>query len=341
VRDAFEQAMRLRAARLAEYATLRDLPAVTRDGAEVELFINAGLMMDLGHLDATGAAGVGLYRTEIPFMVRPSLPAVPAQTEFYRQVYARAGDRPVVFRTLDVGGDKKLPYLEAGDDENPAMGWRAIRIALDRPQLLRQQLRAMLLASVGRRLDVMFPMIAEVAEFDAARALLDLELVRARARGEAPPSAIRVGTMLEVPALAWQLPALLARADFVSVGSNDLLQFLFARDRGSARLADRYDALAPAALACLADIAAAGARAGKPVTLCGEMAGRPLEAMALVGLGFRRLSMSPAAIGPVKAMLRSLDAGEIAALLRGLLAAPDHSLRARLAAFARDRDVAL
>jgi len=339
VREAFVAAIGARAAREAQYARFRDLPTVTRDGAPVDLLINAGLLIDLGHLEATGAAGVGLYRTEIPFMVRSTFPDVTAQVEFYREVYARAGDRQVVFRTLDIGGDKRLPYLEMADDENPAMGWRAIRIALDRPMMLRQQLRALLTASAGRRLDVMFPMIANVAEFDAAHDLLRRERARLSARGAEGPSEIRIGTMLEVPALAWQMPALLDRVDFVSIGSTDLMQFLFACDRGSTRLAGRYDVLSPGALGFLKEIISACAARSIPLTLCGEMAGRPLEAMALIGLGLRRLSMSPSAIGPVKEMLRSLDAVEAGAFLDTLLALPDLSLRGRLSAFAQDRGI--
>jgi phosphotransferase system enzyme I (PtsP) len=339
VREAFVAAIGERVAREAQYARIRALPAVTRDGVAVDLLINAGLLIDLGHLEVTGAAGVGLYRTEIPFMVRSTFPDVTAQVEFYREVYARAGERQVVFRTLDIGGDKRLPYLEMADDENPAMGWRAIRIALDRPMMLRQQIRALLVASAGRRLDLMFPMVANVAEFDAARDLLRRERARLDARGTPGPTEVKLGTMLEVPALAWQLPALLERADFVSIGSNDLLQFLFACDRGSARLAGRYDVLSPGALSFLRSIVAGCAARGVPLTLCGEMAGRPLEAMALVGVGLRRLSMSPTAIGPVKEMLRSLDAAEVAAFLDTLVGLPDASLRGRLAAFARDRGV--
>jgi phosphotransferase system enzyme I (PtsP) len=341
VREAFQAAIRARAARQAKYVALRDLPAVSRDGVQAELMINAGLLIDLDHLAPTGAVGIGLYRTEIPFMVRSAFPDVASQVDFYREIYTRAGDAPVVFRTLDVGGDKRLPYLEMADDENPAMGWRAIRIALDRPMMLRQQVRALLLASAGRPLDVMFPMIADVAEFAAARALVDRELDRLAARGLARPAAVRVGTMLEVPSLVWQLPALLERADFVSVGSNDLMQFLFACDRGSTRLAGRYDVLSPAALCFLAGIADAAAARGVPLTLCGEMAGRPLEALALLALGFRRLSMAPNSVGPVKDMLRSADIGAVAAYLRSLLHLPDRSLRGRLAAFARDRSIAL
>jgi len=341
LREAFRVAIEDRAARQARYGRFRDLPAVSRDGVAVDLFLNAGLLLDLDHLEPSGASGIGLYRTEIPFMVRSTFPDVAAQVAFYREVYARAGDRPVVFRTLDVGGDKRLPYLELADDENPAMGWRAIRIALDRPMMLRQQLRALLVAAAGRPLDVMFPMIADVAEFDAAKALLQREIDRMVARGQTLPSAIRAGTMLEVPALVWQLPALLARADFVSVGSNDLMQFLYACDRGSSRLTARYDVLSPGALQALAGIAAAATERNVPLTLCGEMAGRPLEALALVALGFRRLSMAPNAVGPVKEMLRSADIAATASFLRGLLDIPDRSLRGRLLAFARDRSIHL
>ena len=341
VRDAVSAAIAARQARQAQYARIRDLPALSRDGIETTLLVNAGLLVDLDQLAPTGAAGVGLYRTEIPFMVRSSFPDVAAQADFYREVHARAGGRPVVFRTLDVGGDKRLPYLEMADDENPAMGWRAIRIALDRPMMLRQQLRALLLASSGRPLDVMFPMIADVAEFDAAKDLLRRERERLEARGIEGPSELRAGTMLEVPSLALQLPALLGRVDFVSVGSNDLMQFLFACDRGSTRLSGRYDVLSPAALRFLADVARAANARGVPLTLCGEMAGRPLEALALAAIGFRRLSMAPNAIGPVKAMLRSADIGATGRYLEGLLELPDRSLRGRLQAFARDRGIAV
>jgi len=339
VLEAVAVAVAARAERQAAFAALKDLPAITRDGVEISLFLNAGLLLDLTHLEETGAAGVGLYRTEIPFMVRSMLPDVAVQTEFYRKVLERANGKPVVFRTLDIGGDKVLPYLTGMEDENPAMGWRAIRIGLERPMLLRQQLRALLRAAAGGRLDVMFPMVAEVAEFDAARALLDMEVGRAQRRGEPLPSTIRVGTMLEVPALFWQLPALLRRVDFVSVGTNDLMQFLFASDRGNPRLADRYDVLSPPALTFLRELIRQCTRAGVDVTLCGEMGSRPLEAMALIALGFRRLSMPAMAIGPVKAMVRSVTLAPLDAYLEELCALPHHSLRGYLHCFARDHGI--
>ncbi len=341
VREAFTAAIEVRAKRQASIAALRDLPAVTRDGVELSLFLNAGLLIDLAYLEETGAAGVGLYRTELPFMLRSTFPDVATQTEFYRKVLTRAAGKPVVFRTLDIGGDKLLPFLAESEEENPAMGWRAIRIALDRPMLLRHQLRALLRAAAGTRLDVMFPMVAEVAEFDAARALLDAEIARCRRRSEALPSTVRVGTMLEVPALFWQLKTLLRRVDFISVGTNDLMQFLFASDRGNPRLADRYDVLSPPALSFLRELVQVCGRAKVDLTLCGEMGSRTLEAMALIAIGFRRLSMPATAIGPVKAMARSLTLGPVRDYLTGLCDRPEHSLRESLRAFARDHDVAI
>ncbi len=339
VRDAITSAIQARAIRQAAYEVLRDLPAVTRDKVRVALNLNAGLVMELDQLAASGAEGVGLYRTEIPFMIRTSFPDVEAQTDIYRRVLDRADGKPVVFRTLDIGGDKHLPYLENVRDENPAMGYRAIRLALDKPLMLREQIRAMLRAAAGRRLDIMFPMIAEVAEFDEARALLDLEIERERSRGRPTPETLRVGTMLEVPALFWQLPALCTRVDFLSVGSNDLLQFLFASDRGNPYLADRYDPLSPPVLSFLAALVEQCASTRKPVTLCGDIASRPLEAMALVGLGFRSLSMPAAAIGPVKEMIRRLELAPLSRYLRDLMKLPDHSVREKLRIYAQERGI--
>jgi phosphotransferase system enzyme I (PtsP) len=321
------------------FALTRDLPPVTRDGVRLSLNINAGLLIDLRQLAETGADGVGLYRTEIPFMVRSSFPDVTSQAEIYRRVLDQANGCPVTFRTLDVGGDKALPYWHEEGEENPAMGWRAIRIGLDRPALLRQQLRAMIRAAAGRPLSLMFPLIAQVSEFERARGVLDLELERAADRGEPLPERLSIGVMLEVPALLWQLPALLRRVHFVSVGTNDLQQFLFASDRGNPRLAHRYDMLAPAMLKILAGIADQAEAAGVSAAVCGEMAGQPLEAMALAALGFRSLSMVPPAIGPVRAMTRSLELGSAGAFLRSLLDAPEPSLRPRLQSYAVDHGI--
>jgi phosphotransferase system enzyme I (PtsP) len=338
---AVEANLRARAAQQAEYAAMRDLPAVTADGVAVSLQLNCGLQIDMAHLDRTGAEGVGLFRTELPFMVRNTMPTVDQQQSLYAAILDAAGGRPVTFRTLDIGGDKLLPYLVHGEDENPAMGWRAIRVSLDRPAMLRQQLRALVRAGNGRPMRIMFPMVAEVAELEQARAVLGLEIDRACMRGLRPPEPLQVGVMIEVPSLVWQLPALLKRVDFVSVGTNDLAQFFFAADRGNPRLAGRYDTLSPGFLRLLGEIAAQAAAAGVPATVCGEMAGQPLEAMALVGLGYRNLSMAPGAVGPVKKMIRSLTLSPLEVFLRGLLDSPDHSLRQKLLGFARDHAVDL
>lgn len=297
----------VRLQRRAEFAKLRDTPAFTRDGAKITLLMNAGLDVDLDILAETGAEGIGLFRTEFQFMVAEEMPRFNAQTALYGRVMDAAGDMPVTFRTLDLGGDKVLPYLEAEREENPALGWRAIRMGLDRPALLRLQLRALIAASRGRPLRVMFPLVASVDEFRAARALVDVEVAWALRRGRPAPSRLDVGAMIEAPALIWHLDALLPMTDFVSVGTNDLMQYLFAADRGNPLVADRYDFLSPPALRALAAIQQACAETGTPVSICGEMAGRPLEAFVLVALGFDRLSMPPAGIGPVKQMVLSCD----------------------------------
>ncbi|MGC2855357.1 phosphoenolpyruvate--protein phosphotransferase [Novispirillum sp. DQ9] len=341
VRDSFEASLLARKRKLAAYAAVRDLPARSRDGVQVSLMLNAGLLIDLPHLDDTGAAGIGLYRTELPFMARPSLPDVAAQVVLYGRILDQAAGRPVVFRTLDVGSDKVLPYWHGQPEDNPAMGWRSIRITLDRPAILRQQLRALIAAAAGRELRVMFPMVAEVAELRAAKHVLALELERGARRGEPLPDSIKVGTMLEVPALLWQLPALLREVDFISVGSNDLVQFLFASDRGNPRMSERYDNLSPPVLKVLRDLSQACNVAGVPLSVCGEMAGRPLEALALIALGYRSLSMSASGIGPVKTMLRSADIATVRSYLEPLLDRPQHSVRSALKAFACDHGIAL
>lgn len=322
-----------------KYATLRGLPSTTRDRSPIALNMNAGLLIDMQHLDDTGADGVGLYRTEIPFMVRSEFPDVDAQAWLYGRVLDLADGRPVTFRTLDVGGDKVLPYVGAFGDDNPAMGWRAIRIGLDRPAMLRGQIRALIQAANGRPLSIMFPMIAEVAELRSARQLLELELDRARRRGQALPEGLRVGVMFEVPALAWQLDSLLPHVDFISVGTNDLLQFLYAADRGNSRLAGRYDSLSPALLRLLHFVVGKVRPAGVDLAVCGEMAGRPVEALALLAIGVRSLSMSPGAIGPVKAMIRSLDLGEATGFMDAALSQPDRPMRETLRLFAADHAI--
>lgn len=341
IMQAYEESLQLRADRTRAGARLRSQPAVTRDGVRISLNVNAGVLMDMYGLPDLGVDGVGLYRTEIAFMTRPRFPSLDEETELYRQILQAAGGRPVVFRALDAGGDKRLPYWPPGDDENPAMGWRAMRIFMDRPAVLRQQLRALIRAANGRPVNLMFPMVSEVAELDQARRMVETELARARAQGLAVPAPLRLGAMLEVPALAFQIQPLVRLVDFLAIGSNDLLQFLFAADRGNPRLANRYDSLSPAALAFLRWLVLCCGEAGVPVSLCGEMAAQPLEAMALLGLGMRSLSMTPSAIGPVKAMVRSANIRNLEAYMSRLYAAPDHSLRNKLEDYARDHGVVI
>ena len=325
---------RFRARKQRKYRALKDKPAITKDGQRIALSMNAGLLVDMPHLIESGAEGIGLFRTELQFMIAQTLPRLERQTQTYRAIIEEAAGKPVVFRTLDIGGDKSLPYLRQPQEENPAMGWRAIRLGLDRPGLLRTQVRALLRATVGHDLRLMLPMVTTTSEFDAAKALIDREVQLLRQRGLEGPNRLRVGVMVEVPALLYELDILMPKVDFVSVGSNDLLQYLFAADRNNERTAKRYDSLSIPALKALTSIVVAGKRHGKSVTLCGEMASRPLEAMALIGLGYRSISMAASAIGPVKAMLMSLDAGALEKHLGKLIEAGHADIRGALKAFA-------
>ncbi|GAK34184.1 phosphoenolpyruvate--protein phosphotransferase [Iodidimonas nitroreducens] len=339
--ETYRDSILIKREQAAQFRAERNLPSVTRDGVRIHLHMNAGLQSDMAHLDALGADGVGLFRTEFQFMVSSTLPRLETQQELYKAVLDAAGGRPVVFRTLDIGGDKAVPFLQHEEEENPAMGWRAIRIALDRPVLLRYQLRALMGAAAGRSLSIMFPMIADVAEFKAARKIALKEMERFERLGLKGPVDLQIGTMLEVPALAWQLDSLLELVDFVSIGTNDLMQFFFASDRSNPRLIDRYDLLSPAVLSFIRMVVKACDRAGVPVTVCGEMGGRPLEAMALIGLGLRRLSISPMTIGPVRRMIRSLNVRQIENYILDMLQSPDHSLRVKFKDYARDHSVDL
>ena len=342
--EAFEGRLSASQRRRALYASERDLPSVTADGLPVELMINAGLRDDVAALDTTGAAGIGLYRTEFQFLISATLPQRERQQRIYRDVLDAAGDRPVIFRTVDIGGDKALPYLRTDADaveENPAMGWRALRLSLERDALMKAQARALLEAAVGRTLSVMFPMVSEPWEFDAARDLFERQRQWLRERGKPLPAAVRYGAMLEVPALAEQLDLLLPRLDFLSIGTNDMTQFLFAADRAHPKLAERYDWLSPAILRFLSRVTAQTKAAGVTIGVCGEMGGRTLEAMALIGLGIERLSITPVAIGPVKAMIRSLDAAALRSAMPAWLAEAPRDMRARLAEWAGAHGVVL
>ncbi len=341
LQKAYSEKVRFYARKQAQYAALRDVPSVTKDGQAISLNINAGLIVDIPHLHDSGAEGVGLYRTELQFMMAPRFPRLSAQIKHYSQIIEQAKGKSVVFRTLDIGADKTLPYLRQPKEENPALGWRSIRMALERPALLRLQVRAMLLAGAGHEMKIMFPMIADVAEYLQAKAVVDSELAYLAKRRHDPPKVLKIGVMIEIPSLLWQLDQLLPLVDFASIGSNDLVQFLFASDRGNPKLAGRYDPLSPAALGAMRQIVEKAKAHNKTVTLCGELGGRPLEAMGLVGIGMTSMSMVPSGIGPVKAMIRSLDQSKLWAFMEPRLSSAAHSLRGDLLEFAQRNGVVL
>ena len=334
VRNAYVRGLEAKGQRYASWAALIGKPASTADGIGLKLMLNIGLSMELPQLDRTGADGIGLFRTEIAMMARGAIADVAEQAAIYARALDEAGDRPVLFRTLDLGADKMLPGTIV-QEENPAMGWRSLRVGLDRPALLRRQLRALLLAAGGRPLSVMFPMVATVGEFRIAKGLLQAEAKRVRPS----PERLTIGTMLEIPALMWQLPALLKEADFISVGSNDLMQFMFAADRGTPSLYERYDLLSQPMLDLLDQLVTAARAAGVPVSLCGEAASRPIEAMTIAALGITSLSMPASGVLPVKALLAEVDMSAfrpvLSAIRRGGMNAG--SLRDPIASWARER----
>lgn len=344
VQDAFDAKLVISQKRRASLASLRDLPAVTKDGVPIELMINAGLREDVAALDLTGARGIGLFRTEFQFLVSATLPQRERQQRLYRDVLDAAGDRPVIFRTVDIGGDKALPYMNVDEnalEENPAMGWRALRLALEREGLLKVQARALMEAAAGRTLNVMFPMVSEPWEYEAARQLFINQRAWLKQHNKKLPSAIRYGAMLEVPGLIETLDLMLPHLDFLSIGTNDLTQFLFAADRAHPRLAERYDWLSPTVMRYLARVVKMVSGSKVTLGVCGEMGGRPLEAMALLGIGIERLSITPAGVGPVKAMIRSLDLGALRRDVPAILAHPAANPRGQYLDWAQKHQVDL
>ncbi|MFD1797450.1 phosphoenolpyruvate--protein phosphotransferase [Paracoccus aurantiacus] len=315
VAAAFRDKIAMQAEAQKRYSGLRELPATTSCGTRIELFMNAGLMADLPSMESSGAEGVGLFRTELQFLTRTRVPRRSELAALYSRVMDAAHGRPVIFRTLDIGSDKVLPYMKPQDEPNPAMGWRAIRVGLDKRGVLRMQLQALIRASVGRPLHVMFPFIAEPSEFHAARKVLMEELAREQRLGHGMPEDIRVGTMLETPALAFAPLSFFRSCDFVSIGGNDLKQFFFAADRENELVRRRYDSLSEPFLSLLDQIIARCDEAGVKLSFCGEDAGRPVEALTFAALGIRRLSMRPASIGPVKHLLRQISLEDLRAAI--------------------------
>lgn len=315
VHSAFRDKLAMQAKAQERYASIRDEPAETQCGTVVRLDMNAGLMADLPSLESSGASGVGLFRTELQFLTRSKVPRRGELAALYARVMDAADGKRVCFRTLDIGSDKVLPYMKPQDEPNPALGWRAIRVGLDKPGVMRMQLQALIRASNGRPLSVMFPFVAQLEEFTQARDMLLHEMDSEKALGHLVPEKLEIGAMLETPSLAFAPRRFFEIADFVSIGGNDLKQFFFAADRENERVRRRYDTLNVSFLSFLEQIVTRCAATETPVSFCGEDAGRPVEALAFAAMGLRALSMRPASIGPVKHLLRRSDLREVRAVV--------------------------
>ncbi len=337
--DAFEKKLLERKILLEQMAEMRKLPSKTLDKKLIKTYINVGLDFDLEYIDSTNCDGIGLYRTEIPFMTAEKMPDVEHQFMYYKKLMDKAANKKVVFRSLDVGSDKLLPYWTYSGEENPAIGWRSIRITLDKRAILRQQMRAFIRAAAGKELNVMFPMIANLAEFRDAKETLMLELDKEKRLGNNVPKRVNVGLMIEVPSVVFQLDEILKEADFISVGTNDLAQFTFACDRTNNRLADRYDVLSAPFLRILQKIINKAKEYGVLCSVCGEMASNPIEAMVLLGLGYRNLSISGASFNKIKKMIRSVDTQKVADYVNLLLNSNQKTFRPQLIAYANDHGI--
>lgn len=325
--SAFRDKIAMLAAAQERYASIRDKPAQTRDGAVLSLHMNAGLMADLPSLPSSGAEGVGLFRTELQFLVRNQMPRRSELVALYARVLDAAQGKRVIFRTLDIGSDKVLPYMKPNDEPNPALGWRAIRVGLDKPGIMRMQLQALIRAANGRPLTVMFPFVAQFEEYRAARKLMEKTLATEERLGHMLPASIEIGAMLETPSLAFAPVKFFEEVDFLSIGGNDLKQFFFAADRENERVRRRYDTLNVSFLSFVEGIVERCATTRTPLSFCGEDAGRPVEAMCLAAIGLRNLSMRPASIGPVKNLLRRSDLSEVRKVIADARHRGDMSVR--------------
>lgn len=333
VAAAFRDKIAMQAEAVKSYASLRDKPAETLCGTRVALHMNAGLMADLPSLEGSGAEGVGLFRTELQFLTRTRVPKRGELAAQYARVIEAAKGRRVVFRTLDIGSDKVLPYMKRIEEPNPAMGWRALRVGLDKPGVMRMQLQALVRAAAGGPLSVMFPFVATAGEFQSARRQLLTEIDREASLGHPVPARVEIGAMLETPSLAFAPDSFFETADFISIGGNDLKQFFFAADRENERVRRRYDTLNPGYLRFLGQIVDRCGQSGTTLSFCGEDAGRPAEAACLAAMGFRMLSMRPASIGPVKSLLRRIDLRALRAIIDAGAAAGVDSLRPQVTEF--------
>ena len=330
VARAFRDKIAMQAEAQKRYASLRTLPATTLCGTTISLHMNAGLMADLPSLEGSGAEGVGLFRTELQFLVRSKMPQRAELARLYTRVMDAAKGKRVAFRTLDIGSDKVLPYMKPPEEPNPAMGWRAVRVGLDKPGVMRMQVQALIRAANGRPLTVMFPLITEMSEFQQARAHVLRELHREKSLGHPVPERVEIGAMMETPSLAYAPKAFFELTDFISVGGNDLKQFFFAADRENELVRRRYDTLNLTFLSFLEQIIGRCAETETALSFCGEDAGRPIEALALAAIGFRTLSMRPASVGPVKALLRRVNLTEARAVIERAREAGEESARPRL-----------
>lgn len=337
VAAAFRDKIAMQAAAQERYASIREKPAETKCGNIITLQMNAGLMADLPSLVNSGAEGVGLFRTELQFLVRNKMPRRSDLSSLYKRVLDAAQGKRVVFRTLDIGSDKVLPYMKPNDEPNPALGWRAIRVGLDKPGIMRMQLQALFRAADGGPLTIMFPFVAQFEEYRAARAEVDKTLAREAKLGHKLPSSIDVGAMLETPSLAFAPDKFFEEVDFLSIGGNDLKQFFFAADRENERVRKRYDTLNLSFLTFLEGIVQRCAVTGTPVSFCGEDAGRPVEALCFAAIGLRTLSMRPASIGPVKSLLRRCDLTEVRAVMEDARKRGEMSVRSSVMEYLRSQ----
>lgn len=341
IKKSFAERQRKMAGWRNELKEMSSKEAKTRDGKKISLNLNMGLDFDLEYLKLSNCDGIGLYRTEIEFMSAPQLLSTAEQVRIYQKILNQAKDKRVVFRSLDVGSDKLLPYWGDFKEQNPAIGWRSIRITLDRRALLRSQIKAFLKAAAGRTLDVMFPMISSYNEFMEAKNTLLIEYEKQAQNGEKLPSKINVGLMIEVPSVIFELDEILKEADFISVGTNDLAQFIFASDRTNPRLNNRYDVLSAPFLKVMQNIALKAKEYHTLCSVCGEMASVPIETMALIGLGYRSFSCSGSAFASIKKTIRSINANEVADYVQTLLRSNKKTLRPQLHAYALDHGIAI
>ena len=333
VNHAFKDKMAMEAKAQERYVALREEKAISKCDRHIILMMNAGLMADLPNLKNSGAQGVGLFRTELQFLARNQMPRRGELSNIYSKVLDAAGELPVVFRTLDIGSDKVIPYMRNVSEPNPALGWRAIRVGLDRPSVLRMQLQALLRGANGRPLSIMFPFVSLPDEFYRARDELHKILEREKRLGHPVPKKIEVGAMLETPALAYAPDAFFRDVDFISIGGNDLKQFFFAADRENELVRKRYDILNCSYLKFLSFIVQRSKECETSLSYCGEDAGRPFEAISLAAIGITKLSMRAASIGPVKHLIRRTDINALQHLIENACAHGETDLRQKIKAF--------